>query len=381
MQQQFDHFETRATHAGHNPDAASGAVAPPIVLSTTFVREPDGTFPRGYIYTRENNPNREALENHLAQLEGGVGAITFSSGQAAAMSIIHTLSPGDHIIAPSEMYYGVRKIIRSLYGRWGVSADFVDMRDIINVKKAFRPQTRLVWMETPSNPGLHITDIRTVAMLAREHNALSVCDNTWSPLIQRPLELGCDMVIHSSTKYFGGHSDVLGGVVICRDNNGVFEQIHEMQTVGGAVPSPFDCWLLLRSLSSLPHRLRAQYTSAAVLANALQGHRALEAVHYPGLSIHPHHDIARQQMNRFGDGYFGGMLSIQIRGGAAEAMAVAAKVQLFTRATSLGGVESLIEHRASVEGPDTPTPSNLLRLSIGLEHPDDLLADLQQALA
>lgn len=381
MQQQFIHPETRAIHAGHHPDAVSGAVAPPIVLSTTFQREPDGSFTSGYIYTRESNPNRAALETHLAQLEGGAKAVAFSSGQAAAMSIIHALSPGDHIIAPHEMYYGVRKLIRHLYERWGLTADFVDMRNPDNVQRAFRPQTRLVWMETPSNPGLSITDIHTVASLARERNAVSVCDNTWSPLIQRPLELGCDLVLHSSTKYFGGHSDVLGGVVVSRDENEMYQRIREMQIIGGAVPSPFDCWLLLRSLSTLPHRLRAQCVSAALLAKVLHEHPALEAVHYPGLPTHPYFAVAQRQMNGFGGGYFGGMLSIQVRGGAAEAMAVAAKVRLFTRATSLGGVESLVEHRASVEGPDTPTPQNLLRFSIGLEHPDDLLADIQQALA
>jgi cystathionine gamma-synthase len=250
------------------------------------------------------------------------------------------------------------------------------MTDLQHVAEKLRPSTRLVWVETPSNPLLKITDMAGVVELAHAKGALVAVDNTWaSPIGQRPLEFGADLVMHSTTKYLGGHSDILGGAVISRRYDDFFQRLSTVQKVGGAVPAPFDCWLLLRSIRTLPYRMRAHAENAGVVARFLAGHPAIEAVHYPGLPQHPGHAVAARQMRSFG-----GMLSIQVRGGMAEALAVAAKVKLFTRATSLGGVESLIEHRASIEGPHGNTPANLLRISVGLEHPDDLVADLAQAL-
>jgi cystathionine gamma-synthase len=368
-------LETLAVHAGRAVEPGTGAVTPSITLSTTFERAEDGSF-QHHQYTRMGNPNRDALETALAALEGGEIGFAFASGQAAAAAVFQTLSPGDHMLMPDDLYHGLRHLIRQIMVRWGLAADFVDMADLASVARALRPNTRLVWIETPSNPRLKITDIAAVARLAREAGALTVVDNTWAtPIAQRPLALGADIVMHSTTKYIGGHSDVLGGCLVVRPDNGLVERLRAAQHLIGSVPSPFDCWLLMRSLPTLPYRVRAQAESAANLAAFLESHPAIERVYYPGLASDSGHAIAARQMSNFG-----GMLSIQVRGGQAEAMAVASRVKLFIRATSLGGVESLLEHRASVEGADTPTPPNLLRLSIGLEHPDDLIADLTQAL-
>lgn len=349
---------------------------PPIHLSTTFERGADGLYPAGYVYTRSENPNRIALEACLAALEGGVAAAAFASGMAAIMAIFQALRPGDHIILADDLYHGTKRAVHELLAPWGLEYSMVDTTDLRQVRAARRPTTRLIWVETPSNPLLKITDIEGVAAIAHETGARCVVDNTWpSPMGQRPLELGADLAMHATTKYLGGHSDILGGAVIAREDNEFFQRIRAIQTLGGAVPSPFDCWLLMRSIRTLPYRMRAHTENAWRVAEFLLGHPNVMAVHYPGLPDHPGHAIAARQMRQFG-----GMLSIQVRGGAAEAMSVAARVRLFTRATSLGGVESLIEHRASIEGPESRTPANLLRLSIGLEHPDDLVADLSQAL-
>jgi cystathionine gamma-synthase len=368
--------ETLAVHAGHGIDTATGAVTPPIHLSTTFERGPDGEFPHGHVYSRTSNPNRESLERCLAVLEGGAASAAFSSGSAATMTVLQALAPGDHVIAPHDAYFGTGKLLREVFAPWGLETSFVDMSDPAQVERAVRPTTRLVWVETPSNPLLKVTDIARVAAIARAAGARCVCDNTWaSPMGQRPLDLGADLVMHATTKYLGGHSDVLGGVVITRENDDFFQRVRLIQTAGGAVPSPFECWLVLRGVRTLPLRVRAQSESALAVATFLSGHPRVEAVHYPGLESHPGHAVAARQM-----ALFGGMLSFQVRGGQDAAMRVAAGVQLFTRATSLGGTESLIEHRASVEGPGTRTPDNLLRVSIGLEHPDDLIEDLAAAL-
>lgn len=370
-------LETLAVHAGRSVEAGTGAVTPSITLSTTFERAEDGSFPH-HVYTRSGNPNRDALEAALAALEGGSAALAFASGQAAAAAVFQSLTAGDHVLMPDDLYHGVRHLTRQVMARLGLAADFVDLSDLSRVAAALRPETRLVWIETPSNPSLKIADIAAVARLAREAGALTVVDNTWAtPILQRPLALGADIVMHSTTKYIGGHSDVLGGCLVVRQDAdaGLVERLRAAQNLAGGVPSPFDCWLLLRSLPTLPYRVRAQSESAAKVAAFLASHPAIERVNYPGLTSHPGHEVAARQMNGFG-----GMLSIQVRGGQAEAMGVAARVRLFIRATSLGGVESLIEHRASVEGADTPTPPNLLRLSVGLEHSDDLIADLTQAL-
>jgi cystathionine gamma-synthase len=370
------HIETLAVHAGRRSDPGTGAVMTPIHLSTTFERQPDGSYTDGYVYTRSENPNRRSLEEALAQLEGGAAALAFSAGQAATTAVFQALAAGDHVIVPEDTYFGTRRAVLDILAPWGLQATVVDMTNLDAVQAAVRPNTRLIWTETPSNPLLKITDIAAVAEIAHRAGALCAVDNTWpSPLGQRPLELGADLVMHSTTKYLGGHSDLLGGALIAGVDDEFFARLRTIQTIGGAVPSPFDCWLLLRSLRTLPYRMRAHCAHAHAVAHFLADHPRVEAVHYPGLESHPGHAVARRQMKAFG-----GMLSIQVVGGAAEAMAVAARVKLFTRATSLGGVESLIEHRASVEGPNTATPQNLLRISVGLEHPDDLIADLAQAL-
>lgn len=368
-------LETLAVHAGHVIDPATGAVSPPIHLSTTFEREADGTFPHGFIYTRSNNPNREALETALAMLEGGTAAAAFATGSAATTAVLHSLKPGDNVVAPADAYYGTTKLLRDLFLRWGLKANFVDMTNPEEIDRAMETKPRLVWIETPSNPLLKIVDISAVSARAHDAGALCLCDNTWAPALQRPLDCGVDFVIYSTTKYIGGHCDVAGGAVIAKEESEFFRAIREVQAEGGGVPSPFDCWLVLRGLRTLPWRMRAHSQNASAVAHFLLNHHAVARVYYPGLKKHPGHQIASEQMREFS-----GMLSFEVNGGKELAMRAAAKTRIFTRATSLGGVESLIEHRASIEGPGTRTPENLLRLSIGLEHPDDLTADLDQAL-
>jgi cystathionine gamma-synthase len=371
------HPETTSIHAGQEIDPTTGAVIPPIYLTTTFERAPDGSFPHGHIYTRNGNPNRTMLETCLTALEGGATCVAFSSGLAAAMSVFQALRPGDHVIAPDDAYHGITRLLREIMAPWGLEYTRVDMRDPQNVAAALRPNTRLVWIETPSNPLLKIADIAAIAGIAHRAGALCAVDNTWAtPVQQRPLELGADIVMHATTKYIGGHSDVLGGAVVFGANDAFAERVRFLQINGGAVPSPFDCWLALRGIQTLTYRVRAHAANAMQVARFLTQHPRIERVHYPGLETHPGHAVAARQMRGFG-----GMLSIEVKGGEAEAMEVAAKVKIITRATSLGGVESLIEHRASVEGPESTTPPNLLRISVGLEHPADLIADLTQALA
>ncbi|MGA2739255.1 MAG: aminotransferase class I/II-fold pyridoxal phosphate-dependent enzyme [Bryobacteraceae bacterium] len=370
------HIETLAVHAGRRADPATGAIAPPIYLSTTFERARDGEYPLGFSYSRDGNPNRACLEECLAALEGGAEALAFSSGMAAANAVIQGLEPGDHIIAPDDVYYGLRRLIGEVFGKWRLDVSYVDMSDLDAVNAAVRPNTRLVWVETPSNPLLKITDLPAIAAIARRTDAVSVCDGTFAtPILQRPLAWGIDMVVHSTTKYIGGHSDVLGGALISLHQNYLFERARKSQQIGGAAPSPFDCWLVLRGVDTLPCRVRAQAESAGRIAAFLKSHEAVEVVHYPGLAEHPGHAVAARQMTGFG-----GMLSMQLRGGRERAMQVAAHARIFTRATSLGGTHSLIEHRASVEGAHTRTPQNLLRISVGLENVEDLIGDLAQAL-
>jgi cystathionine gamma-synthase len=368
-------IETLAVHAGHTTDPATGAVAAPIYLSTTFERDVDGAYPRGFMYTRNSNPNREALERGISALEGGAVAAAFASGTGATMSILQALAPGDHLLAHVDAYYGTSRLIREIFLRWGLEADFVDMSDLAAVKKALRPNTKLAWAETPSNPLLKIVDLAAVADIVHDAGALFVCDNTWAPVLQRPFDLGADLIMHSTTKYFGGHCDVMGGVVVAKSDSDVLQRIRSIQYEGGAVPSPFDCWLILRGMRTLPWRMRAHSDNAMKVAEFLARHAKVARVYYPGLKTHARHDIAARQMS-----LFGGMLSFEVRDGRDAAMSVAAKTKIFIRATSLGGVESLIEHRASIEGPGTTSPEGLLRLSIGLENADDLIEDLDQAL-
>jgi len=369
-------LETIAVHAGRSPDTATGAVAQPIQLSTTFERNPDGSFPQGHIYARSSNPNRQVLETCLAALEGGEVAAAFASGSAATLAVFQSLAPGDHVLAPQDAYYGTTYQLKELLSRWGLNVTFVDMTELANVKSSIRPNTKLLWIETPSNPLLRIVDIEAVAKLAHEAGARVGCDNTWAtPVLQRPFELGCDFVMHSTTKYLGGHSDVLGGALVGRVDDEWFQRIRKIQTAGGAVPSPFDCWLVRRGISTLAWRVRSQSEQALRIAEFLCHHPGVARVHYPGLAQSTGHSIARRQMKAFG-----GMLAFEVEDGQKRAMQVAARMKVFTRATSLGGVESFIEHRASIEGPGSSTPEGLLRVSVGLEHVDDLIEDLDQAL-
>ena len=370
-------IETLAVHAGSEVDPDTAAVTPAIHLSTTFERELDGSYRKGFIYARDGNPNRDALERCLAQLEGGEDAAAFSSGSGATFSALEALSPGAHVIAPDDAYYGTRRLVRDIMGRWGLEGSFVDMTDLDAVQRAIRPGvTRLVWVETPSNPLVRVVDIRCIADIAHAAGALCACDNTWAtPVITRPLSLGADLVMHSTTKYLGGHSDVLGGMLVARENDEFFQRVRGIQKGVGAIPSPFECWLTLRGIRTLPWRMRAHSSNATQVARFLEGHRNVIAVNYPGLESHPGRAIAERQM-----ALSGGMLSVEVRGGRESAMAFTGRLRIFTRATSLGGTESLIEHRASVEGPETRAPEGLLRVSVGLENAEDLIEDLDQAL-
>lgn len=371
------HFDTLALRATHQPDPATGVVVPPLYLSTTYARNEANELPAGYIYTRPNNPTREALEQALAALEGGTVGMAFGSGQAATMTLFQALSPGDHVILSTDAYYGTPALLEQVFHPWGLTYTRVDLRDLDALQASIHENTRVIWCETPSNPLLDITDLLSVSQLAHEAGAICVCDNTWAtPVLQQPLALGCDVVMHSTTKYLSGHSDVLGGALIFKEDNAFTQRIRLLQGLSGAVPSPFDCWLVSRGIKTLGVRVRAQTATAQVIADFLHDHPAIEKVHYPGLANHPDRAIIHQQMNAPG-----AMLSVQVKGGADEALRFIGQLKLFTRATSLGGVESLIEHRASAEGPTSKTPKNLLRLSVGLEHADDLLADLAQALA
>src|SRR6266478_6221014 len=279
-------IETLAVHAGQAIDPATGAVSAPIHLSTTFERDIEGTYSRGFMYTRNNNPNREALEHGVSVLEGGEAAAAFGSGTAAAMALFQALAPGDHVLAHVDAYYGTSRLLREIFLRWGLQADFIDMSNLDEVKNALRPQTKLAWAETPSNPLLKIVDLAAIAEIVRGVNALCVCDNTWAPVLQRPFELGSDLILHSTTKYFGGHCDVAGGIVIVKKDSEFFQRIRGIQYSGGAVPSPFDCWLILRGMRTLPWRMRAHSENAMKIANFLAQHRKVARVHYPGLQSH-----------------------------------------------------------------------------------------------
>lgn len=369
-------IETLAVHAGREAEPGTRDVTPAIHLSTTFQKADDGSLPGGYLYGRSNNPNREGLERALASLEQGAGALAFSSGSAATLALFQSLRPGNHVIAPEDAYYGTAVLLKNHLDAWGLKSTFVDMSDLAAIQQAVIPATRLIWTETPSNPLLKVCDLGAIVSIARKCGALVVCDNTWAtPLLQRPLDLGVHVTMHSITKYLSGHTDVTAGALIFKTADSFFEKARSIQREGGAVPSPFECWLTLRGLQTFPYRVRAHSENAQRVAEFLNRQPKVEAVHYPGLPTHPGHKVAASQMSGFG-----GMLSIQVRGGQAGAFKLCAAVKLFTHATSLGGPHSLIEHRASVEGPATRTPGNLLRLSIGLEHADDLIEDLEQAL-
>jgi len=369
-------FETRAIHAGFDIENHSRSIIPPLEPATNFEHAKGGSKEGDFKYTRHANPNRLQWENVLAELEEGQAAAAFSSGMAAATAVFQSLQPGDHIIVPYDMYTGNRQLIKRLMQPWALEADFVDMSEPQNVADAIRESTRLIWVETPSNPLLNITDISAVRDIADKHNILICVDNTWAtPVNQLPLKLGVDLVLHSTSKYFGGHSDILGGAIIARDEDGIFKRIREIQKMAGAVPSPRDCWLLARSARTLSYRMKGHNKHAAILADFLNQHPAVEQVFYPGLQSHSGHEIVQKQMRGFG-----GMISFLIKGHADDALKMVAGSRLIKRATSLGGVESTWEHRQSSEGEGSKAPENLIRISVGLEHPDDLTEDLEQAL-
>lgn len=369
-------IETIAVHAGGDRDPATRSVAPPIHLSTNYELGPGSVKLGGHIYTRYSNPTQDRLETALAALEGGEAALVFSSGVAAGAAILQSLTPGSHVVFPDDVYYQFHVMAADYLPRWGLESTIVDMSDLGALSGALRPTTRLVWAETPSNPLLKVVDLAAVAKLARDAGALSLVDNTFAtPIAQRPLELGLDLVLHSTTKYMGGHGDVQGGAVVFRRRDDLFAAARGVRDIQGAVAAPFSSWLVLRGLRSLACRVERHAANASAVATFLAAHPAVEAVHYPGLPDHPGHAIASRQMKGFG-----GMLSFRVRGGPEKAVAVTSRTKLFVNATSLGGPESLIEHRASSEGPHSTAPKNLLRLSVGLENPQDLVEDLGQAL-
>lgn len=369
-------FDTIAAHAGVSPEPVAGGLTPPIHLSSTYQRDADGNYAKGFVYGRADNPTRQLLESTLAELEGGAAGAAFSSGQAAVHALFATLAPGDRVILPNDVYHGVRTLLLEEFAPWGVKATFADLWDEGASAEALKGGARLVWAETPSNPLLRITDIERLAAQAKRAGALLAVDNTWAtPALQRPLALGADLVMHSTTKYLSGHGDVLGGALVGRSDDALFARIRKVQKNVGAMQAPFDAWLVLRGIRSLGARMRVHCENAQLIAEFLSAREGVTAVHYPGLESHPGYGVAMRQMKDTG-----GMLSIQVAGGAAKATQVAARVKLFTRATSLGSTESLIEHRRSVEGPHSTTPDDLLRLSIGLEDAADLIEDLDQAL-
>ena len=378
------HFETKAVHVGSAPDPATGAVIPPIYQTSTFAQESPGRN-RGYEYARTRNPSRTALEECMAALEGVAsggpgGALCFSSGMAATSTVLQTLSPGDHVVLSLDVYGGTHRVIAKVFAQWGLDYTAVDMTAVDAVKQALRERTRMVWVETPTNPLLGIVDIAAVAELAHSAGALCVVDNTFAtPYLQQPIELGADAVVHSTTKYLGGHSDVVGGALVTRS-----EELHErarfLQNAVGAVPGPFDCWLTLRGLKTLPLRMHAHCHNALRVASFLEGRDDVAEVRYPGLSSHPGHELAARQMLGFG-----GMVSFRPSGGLDAAQRIVESTRVFTLAESLGGIESLIElpgvmTHASVAGTEAEVLPDLVRLSVGIEHADDLIADLERAL-
>jgi cystathionine beta-lyase/cystathionine gamma-synthase len=373
-------FETRAIHAGQDPDPATGAVITPIYQTSTFVQEEVGVH-KGFEYARTDNPTRSALQAAIASLEGGAWGLAYASGLAATQNLLYLLRPGDHILLSDDAYGGTYRLVARVIANYGIDFSLCDMSDLGAVEAAIRPTTRIVWAETPTNPYLKIVDIAATAEIAHAAGARLVVDNTFaSPYLQRPLELGADFVLHSATKYLGGHSDVVNGLIVGNDPD-IYATLKFLQNAAGAVPGPHDCWLVLRGLKTLGVRMDRHSANAMAVALFLARQDAIAEVFFPGLPSHPGHEVASRQMRDFS-----GMVSFTMRAGYDAATAFAASTRIFQLAESLGGVESLIEHpgqmtHASVQGTGAEVADNLIRLSVGIEHIDDLLGDLEQALA
>ena len=371
-------FETRAIHVGQDPDPATGAAIVPIYQTSTYVQEEVGKH-KGYEYSRTDNPTRTALQEALASLEGGRFGLAFASGMAATSTLAYLLKPGEHLILSNDVYGGTYRLAAQVLSEWGVEFDAVDMTDLDAVRKAVRDETRLIWVETPTNPLLRIVDLAEIAGIASEAGAWCAVDNTFAtPYLQRPLELGAHLVVHSTTKYLGGHSDVVGGAIVTDDED-LHERLRFLQNAAGAVPGPMDCFLVLRGIKTLALRMEAHCRNARAVAWFLEEDARVDRVLYPGLPSHPQRELAAKQMQDFG-----GMVSFEM-GSEERALDVVRRTELFFLAESLGGVESLIEHpgrmtHASVAGSPLEVPAALVRLSVGIEHPDDLIADLDRAL-
>jgi len=373
-------FETRAIHAGQEPDPTTGSVNVPVYLTSTYVQDKLGQH-KGYEYSRTGNPTRTALEECVASLEEGKYGLAFSTGMGAETTIMYLFSPGDHIVVSNDVYGGTYRLFERVLARYGLLFSYIDMTDPEAVREHMQENTKAVWIETPSNPLMKLIDIAAVSSIAKEHNARVIVDNTFaSPYGQQPLVLGADIVVHSTTKYLGGHSDVVGGVLVTSDEED-YEKLKYLQNAVGAVPGPLDCFLVLRGIKTLAVRMRMHEANALQIARFLEQHQAVERVRYPGLPSHPQHDLAGKQMR-----CFGGMISFDVKGGLEQARCIVEKTRIFALAESLGGVESLIEHpgvmtHASVANSPLAVPDNLVRLSVGIENAEDLIRDLSSAMS
>ena len=377
------HFETQSVHAGRSIDPATRAVVPPLHLSTTFERDQDGSYPQGFHYATFDNPNRAWLEQAVCDLEDGARAIASSSGMAAIAGVLSTLDPGDRVIISYDLFQGTARLINEQLARMGIEVDIIDTTNLDQVKRTLKPKTRMIWLDTPSNPLLRVSDISAISELAKPQGVRVAVDSTFATFaLQKPLQLGADVAVHAATKYISGHSDVVNGLAVFAAADVFYERARSFQINVGTVPAPFDCWLVHRGLRTLPLRVHAQSASALRIAHFLESHSRVAQVYYPGLPSDPGHSIAKRQMT----GGFGGMISFASKGGPSAAKSIVARTKLFSRAASLGGVESLIEHRASSPiqtsgiGTGFRLPNDIIRLSIGVEHVDDLITDLQSAL-
>ena len=379
-------FETRAIHAGQEPDPTTGAIMTPIYTSSTYVQESPGVH-KGYDYSRSTNPTRKALEACIADLEGSNFGYAFASGMSASATVLEILSSGDHVIAMDDLYGGTYRLFENVRKRSaGLDFTFCDLSDVKALEASLKPNTKMIWIETPTNPLLKIADLKAISSFAKNNNLIAVCDNTFcSPFVQNPLEFGFDIVVHSATKYLNGHSDLIGGVVVCSDGKTeLAEQLLYLQNAVGSIMNPFDSFLLLRSLKTLPVRMERHCSNAIQIANFLESHNSIQRVIYPGLESHPQHEIAKEQMNGFG-----GMISVEIKGGLEGAKKFLERTEIFSLAESLGGVESLIEHPAIMTHASIPPEvreeigisDGLVRLSVGIEALEDLTDDLEKALA